>query len=376
MAYQSISPKEQISREVKRRYDEAKRLAQKENKPAILDLNGLNLNGVTLDIKDWTNVCFKNTSFAGVRMSNADFKGSYFKDVSFAGAIMPGARFLTCNLTGADFRGATMPGASFDGSDLTNANFFDADIKFAKFRKAKLADANFQRIDFGNSKNSHASFADADLSGACFEYATGSSVNFSGAKIGGTRFSHTSLPNANFSGAQSENEETSFVAAQLPQAYFVRAALHANFDSAALEGVNFWETSLTKCNLTGAQMDGAKISSDHYAKADGLGRFDSISGEVQIIPTAQAVQAPAITKPRTSLGSKVAIGIGAAALAAGIVFAAVELSSEYKFESPFKDEDPNIREKPSRPKAGQGPLPSHPAKVKPAKPAKPVQRRR
>ena len=181
-----------------------------------LDLNGANLQSLSLVRAALARANFKDAMLTGASFSQTDLS-----EADLSGAGLSGARFADCQLDGAEFQEASMEGTRIATSSARNARFFRTllagaridrtDFRGANMLRASLEGADVFRSDLRETKLYSAGFQGAaiwatKLGGADMTYsdltmASLQSVELDGVKFDGARFLGTDVVEARIDAA-------------------------------------------------------------------------------------------------------------------------------------------------------------------------------
>ncbi|NQW85174.1 MAG: DUF2169 domain-containing protein [Alcaligenaceae bacterium] len=237
--------------------------------------NHCNLSHAALQSGDFSHSDFTQANLDQADLSLALFSGSHMASVSALGAVAEQAAFEECVLTDANFSDARLKSATFNDAKLNRANFTRASCHRVDFSGATASEAIFLAAQLQDSEASQAT----TFSHAILIKANLSGVNWAGPCLDDSRLDDAILDKADMSGASLQRACLARVLAR--QACFAKVdltyadlsginlfegilsgakLLHTCLRSANLFGVNFMDTQLGGCDLSGSDIERTILS--------------------------------------------------------------------------------------------------------------------
>ncbi len=198
---------------------------------------------------DFSQVNATNANFAGINLSNVNMSSVNFTNAIVTNAKMTGqgADLSSAILTNADFTGTNMKYATLFGVDFTGANMSQVDMTSTSLSRPDFTDTNLTDVKMSNPTSAGGSI---DLMQMKFSVNT----NFNGCQMRNTflkgfDFSKVVFTHADLTGCKMDN--TKLDGAEFSYANLTDVSLTGNI---SMIGTNFSNATLTKANMTGAQM--------------------------------------------------------------------------------------------------------------------------
>ncbi|MDI1445068.1 DUF2169 domain-containing protein [Polyangium sp. 6x1] len=266
------------------------------------EVEDLLASGASLADRDFTGADLSGLDFSGrdlsrsflesARLDGARFVGANLTEVVLARASLVGADLSQAKLRGANLGEAILRGARVSGgvdaseSVFVRADLTDADLRGILLHKADITEAKLGGADLGGARASELTILRSDFRGVKLRGARIERSNLLELDVSGVDFREVALPGtvfldviadgANFDGADLENlrvvgvdRGSSLVGATFRRTNlrgaFLRGArlAKADFTDAILDEIDF-----SKCDLTGARLDGARMRQARLMKAN------------------------------------------------------------------------------------------------------------
>ena len=244
-------------------------------KDGLIPLQGATFRGATL-----TNSCLM-----GFDLSGSDFSGSDFTGGSVHGSLLPDSNFTGTKLCGFKVYNSILWGAQMMRCDLTAGGLYLDDPC-----KAPKCDREVTPLNFEEAVLIRAEFR-GDFSESCFSRVKAERANFLRAKLNRADFRDADLREALFGRAGGvhdkilESADVRFQGADLSKAQMShRNYQRADFRDCSLRSVNF-----SYCDLTGADLEGARLGSNSWvhARLDGV-RVPEMTEDPVVSPLEQS----------------------------------------------------------------------------------------
>jgi uncharacterized protein YjbI with pentapeptide repeats len=166
------------------------------DKTPIIELNGANLQELSVVSKAGTDTNLSKANLEGANLRGATLFGVNLSGSNLSGAILEGARLSGTTLDDADLSGASLNGASLTfvsayGTDFSVAKLNSIDTNEVVFRGTDLSGAELKRAKLAFTYFDGANLLDANLSNASI----GELVTFQNADLSYANLSNTGLSN-------------------------------------------------------------------------------------------------------------------------------------------------------------------------------------
>ena len=237
------------------------------------DLEGANLQKVSLKKTD---------------LSKGKFKGADFTKASFKNSKLIGADFSGSNLTKADLSDCDLTGANFENADLSGIYARGAIFDNANLKCAKLKEGNFSNSSFKNVDISGADLAEAILGKSVFVSAKVSGSNLTDVDATDSEWENADLSDSDLTNASFQNCRIENLVAQnviAPNVDFSLSSITGTkFTDSKLEGADFANTLLEnvdfcKCKLANSLFNVSEQKDVNLKEADITdASFKSLSG--------------------------------------------------------------------------------------------------
>lgn len=267
-----------------------------------VDYTGLNLSN-----QDFSSMRFENLNLSGIDFTNANLQNSEFincnlNNVTFRHATMENTKILNCNnirdanFSNAQLHDAFLDNSQFDSTNMMHVNLSHTVIRHCGFKNANMEGSDLQNTDLSNTKLINTNLTRATLNSARCHNVEMNSVILNNAKMRGICMSDTSVNNSDLSCADLSCDPFQPDAANLYEIALKEAkaalkkdqamvghtvtfkkslaevAFKKGLAAAALKKVQaavplkteFYRTTFSNTNLSGANFNNADLSYSHY----------------------------------------------------------------------------------------------------------------
>lgn len=242
-----------------------------------LNLDGVELTGMTFDDFDFSKVSMCNAritqcSFKHADLILANLQGAFLKDNDFSHAKLIAANLCGCNLSGSVLFFANMLTANTRNAKLENIDFRGHDISGFMLRDVSLAGSNLEgqqlaRVDLTNSNLEGVNLQGADLTKALLINARLTNADLRGAALSGAVFRSANVSGVDFSNM--DLQETDFSGANLVNCDLREANLtKTKFANANITGARLWKMTSTGWDISNIEC--------HYAFWDKSGKEKTV----------------------------------------------------------------------------------------------------